>query len=150
NSPFTEGKPNGFVSFRSEIWRDTDNQRAGMLPFVFEPGMGFERYVDYALDVPTYFIKRGDRYMDIAGKSFRDHLAGKLIPGDLAVEMLRLSEQGLIRRNKLDPNGRNETRYLRPLQEIAARGITPAEELLEKYHGPWNGSVEPIFDEYAY
>ena len=61
NSPFTEGKPNGFLSFRSEIWRDTDNQRAGMLPFAFEPGMGFERYVDYALDVPMYFVKRGDQ-----------------------------------------------------------------------------------------
>ena len=84
NSPFTEGKPNGFVSFRSEIWRDTDNQRSGMLPWVFEPGMGFERYADYALDVPMYFIKRGDSYIDVSGKSFRDHLAGKLIPGERA------------------------------------------------------------------
>ena len=58
NSPFTEGKPNGFLSFRSEVWRDTDNDRAGMLPFAFEHGMGFERYVDYALDVPMYFVKR--------------------------------------------------------------------------------------------
>src|SRR3954465_1826941 len=84
NSPFTEGKPNGFVSFRSEIWRDTDNQRAGMLPFVFEPGMGFERYADYALDVPMYFIKRGDRYIDVSGKSFRDFFSGKLdiMPGE--------------------------------------------------------------------
>jgi glutamate--cysteine ligase len=242
NSPFTEGKPNGFVSFRSEIWRDTDNARAGMLPWVFEPGMGFERYADYALDVPMYFIKRGDRYVDVSGKSFRDHLTGKLIPGDRAtlsdwanhvstifpevrlkryIEMrgsdggpwrrlpslpafwvgliyddasldacweivkdwtaeerqklrddvprlgfkatirgqsllqvakqtLALAEQGLARRKKLDQNGRDETGYLRPLQEIVARGITPAEELLEKYHGPWNGSVDPIFDEYAY
>ena len=78
NSPFTEGKPNGFLSFRSEIWRDTDNARAGMLPWVFEPGMGFARYADYALDVPMYFIKRGDRYIDVAGQSFRDLLAGKL------------------------------------------------------------------------
>src|SRR6476661_4717102 len=84
NSPFTEGKPNGLLSFRSEIWRDTDNQRAGMLPWVFESGMGFERYVDYALDVPMYFIKRGDQYIDVSGKSFRDHLAGRLIPGDRA------------------------------------------------------------------
>ena len=61
NSPFTEGKPNGFLSFRSEIWRDTDNARSGMLPWAFEPGMGFERWVDYALDVPMYFVKRGDR-----------------------------------------------------------------------------------------
>jgi glutamate--cysteine ligase len=78
NSPFTEGKPNGYLSFRSEIWRDTDNARAGMLPWVFEPGMGFERWVDYALDVPMYFIKRGDEYIDVAGQSFRDLLAGKL------------------------------------------------------------------------
>jgi glutamate--cysteine ligase len=55
-----------------------------MLPWVFEPGMGFERYVDYALDVPMYFIKRGDRYIDVSGKSFRDHLAGKLVPGERA------------------------------------------------------------------
>jgi glutamate--cysteine ligase len=242
NSPFTEGKANGFVSFRSEIWRDTDNQRAGMLPFVFENGMGFERYADYALDVPMYFLKRGDQYIDVSGRSFRDHLAGKLIPGERAtisdwanhvstifpevrlkryIEMrgsdggpwrrlpalpafwvgliyddanldacweivkdwtaaerqklrddvprlgfkatirgrslleiskqaLALAEQGLVRRNKLDQNGRDETRYLRPLQEIVARGITPAEELLEKYRGPWQGSVEPLFDEYAY
>src|SRR4051795_9914630 len=80
NSPFTEGKPNGFLSFRSEVWRDTDNHRAGMLPFAFEPGMGFERYVDYALDVPMYFVKREDEYIDVSGKSFRDLLAGKL-PG---------------------------------------------------------------------
>ena len=81
NSPFTEGKPNGFLSFRSEIWRDTDNARAGMLPWVFEDGMGFERYADYALDVPMYFIKRGDSYIDVSGKSFRDHLDGKLRAG---------------------------------------------------------------------
>jgi glutamate--cysteine ligase len=242
NSPFTEGKPNGFVSFRSEIWRDTDSARSGMLPFVFEPGMGFERYADYALDVPMYFIKRGDRYIDVAGKSFRDHLAGKLLPGERAtlsdwanhvstifpevrlkryIEMrgsdggpwrrlpslpafwvgliyddanldacwdivkdwtaeerqklrdevprlgfkatirgrslleiarqtLMISEQGLARRKKLGHGGKDETMYLRPLQEIAERGITPAEELLEKFHGPWKGSVEPIFDECAY
>src|SRR5437763_15700208 len=84
NSPFTEGKANGFVSFRSEIWRDTDNQRAGMLPFVFEDGMGFERYADYALDVPMYFLKRGDQYIDVSGKSFRDHLTGKLLAGERA------------------------------------------------------------------
>ncbi len=77
NSPFTEGKPNGFLSFRSEIWRDTDNQRSGMLPWAFEDGMGFERYVDYAMDVPMYFIKRGDKYIDVAGKSFRDFFAGR-------------------------------------------------------------------------
>ena len=84
NSPFTEGKPNGFLSFRSEIWRDTDNQRAGMLPWAFEDGMGFERWADYALNVPMYFVKRGDKYIDVSGKSFRDFFAGKLaeLPGE--------------------------------------------------------------------
>src|SRR5258706_816400 len=78
NSPFTEGKPNSFVSFRSEIWRDTDADRSGMLPWAFEDGMGFERWVDYALDVPMYFVKRGDTYIDVSGRSFRDLMAGKL------------------------------------------------------------------------
>jgi glutamate--cysteine ligase len=86
NSPFTEGKPNGFLSYRSEIWRDTDNARAGMLPFAFEDGMGFERYVDYALDVPMYFVAREGRYIDVSGASFRDFLAGRLekLPGERA------------------------------------------------------------------
>ncbi len=84
NSPFTDGKLNGFLSARSEIWRHTDPDRTGMLPFVFEPGMGFERYVDYALDVPMYFVKRGETYHDVAGASFRDLLAGRLaaLPGE--------------------------------------------------------------------
>ncbi|GGC67456.1 glutamate--cysteine ligase [Chelatococcus reniformis] len=86
NSPFTEGKPNGFLSMRSEIWRDTDRARTGMLPFAFEEGMGFERYVDYAVDVPMYFVKRGDTYVDVAGASFRDLLDGRLaaLPGQTA------------------------------------------------------------------
>ena len=85
NSPFTEGRPNGLVSARSEIWRDTDNNRAGMLPWAFDDGMGFERYVDYALDVPMYFVKRGETYHDVAGASFRDLMAGELpqMPGEL-------------------------------------------------------------------
>lgn len=78
NSPFTEGKPNGFISYRSHIWTDTDNDRCGMLPWVFEDGMGFERYVDYALDVPMYFVYRDGKYIDASGQSFRDFLAGKL------------------------------------------------------------------------
>lgn len=86
NSPFTEGKPNGLLSARSEIWRDTDNNRAGMLPFVFEDGMGIERYVDYALQVPMYFVKRGDTYHDVTGQDFRALLEGKLpgLPGEYA------------------------------------------------------------------
>ena len=78
NSPFREGKPNGFLSYRSQIWTDVDNQRAGMLPFAFESGFGFERYVDYALDVPMYFVYRNGRYIDVAGKSFRDFLDGRI------------------------------------------------------------------------
>jgi glutamate--cysteine ligase len=241
NSPFTEGKPNGFLSFRSEIWRDTDADRSGMLPFAFEPGMGFERYVDYALDVPMYFVKRGDSYIDVSGKSFHDLLAGKFgnlratisdwanhvstifpevrlkrylemrgedagpwrrlpaLPAywvgllyddasldaawdmakswtaeerqklrdevprlgfaakihgrsvlDLARETLALARSGLARRDRLDFSGCDETRYLEPIEEFAERGITPAEELQEKYHGPWGKSVEPVFVEYAY
>jgi glutamate--cysteine ligase len=84
-SPFTEGKPNGFKSYRSWIWTDTDPDRCGILPFVFEPGMGFERYVDYLLDVPMYFVFRDGEYIDASGQSFRDFLKGKLpaLPGEI-------------------------------------------------------------------
>jgi glutamate--cysteine ligase len=84
NSPFTEGKPNGFLSYRSHIWSDTDPARTGMLPFVFEDGFGYERYVDYMLDVPMYFVFRDGRYIDAAGQSFRDFLQGRLpaLPGE--------------------------------------------------------------------
>ena len=84
SSPFTEGKPNGFQSMRSEVWRDTDKRRTGMLPFAFESGMGYERYVDYALDVPMYFVYRAGKYIDVAGSSFRDFLGGRLhgLPGE--------------------------------------------------------------------
>jgi glutamate--cysteine ligase len=244
NSPFTEGKPNGLLSFRSEIWRDTDPDRSGMLPWAFEPGMGYERWVDYALDVPMYFVKRGDRYIDVAGLSFRDLLAGKLaaLPGEratvsdwanhistifpevrlkrylemrgadggrwgglpslsaywvgllyddacldaawdmvkdwtaeerqklrdnvprlgfkakirdrdvlsLARETLALARASLARRKRFDPYGADETRYLRPLEELAERGETAAEEMLQKYHGAWGASVDPVYTEYAY
>jgi glutamate--cysteine ligase len=244
NSPFTEGKPNGFLSMRSEIWRDTDNDRAGMLPWAFEDGMGFERYVDYALGVPMYFLKRGDDYIDVAGQSFRDLLAGRLEsrPGeyatlsdwanhlttifpevrlkrymemrgadsapsqrlaalpafwvgilyddaaldaawqlvkdwnaderqklrddvprlalkatikgrtvrDIARECLSLARGGLARRARLDRDGDDETIYLETLDGIVERGMTPADEMLEKFHGPWGGSVDPAFAEYAY
>lgn len=84
NSPFCEGRPNGYLSYRSAIWRDTDPARCGMLPFVFESGMGFERYVDYMLDVPMYFVERRGHLLDVSGHSFRDFLAGKLtaLPGE--------------------------------------------------------------------
>jgi glutamate--cysteine ligase len=244
NSPFTEGKPNDLLSYRSEIWRDTDNDRAGMLPWAFENGMGFERYVDYALDVPMYFVKRGDEYIDVAGLSFRDLLAGKLkqLPGeratlsdwsnhlttifpevrlkryiemrgadsgpwrklpalpafwvgllyddtsldaawdlakgwtseqrqalrdavpkqglsaqiggrsvhDIARECIALARAGLQRRARLDREGDDETQYLDPVEEVVKRGKTPAEELLEKFHGTWNGNVDAVFTEYAF
>jgi glutamate--cysteine ligase len=244
NSPFTEGKPNGFLSYRAEIWRDTDPSRTGMLPWAFEPGMGFERWVDYALDVPMYFVKHGDEYVDVSGQSFRDLMAGKLagMPGaratisdwsnhistifpevrlkrylemrgadsgptrnllalpafwvgilyddvsldaawdlvkgwsaadrqqlrdtvpkaglaaavrgrtvsEIAVDMLKFARAGLTRRKHLDASGRDETRYLEILEERLARGTTPAQELLEKFKGPWAGSVDPIYAEEAY
>jgi glutamate--cysteine ligase len=85
NSPFVEGKVVGFKSFRSHIWTDTDPDRSGILPFVFEQGFGFERYVEYMLDVPMYFVYRDGKYVDASGLSFRDFLKGKLAvrPGEL-------------------------------------------------------------------
>ena len=84
NSPLTEGKPNGYRSFRSHIWEDTDADRTGMLPFVFEDGFGYERYLDYALNVPMYFVYRDGKYIDVAGESFRAFMDGKLpqLPGE--------------------------------------------------------------------
>ena len=78
NSPFTEGKPNGFLSYRSHTWTDTDPDRCGMLPFVFDDGFGFERWIDYVLDVPMYFVYRDGVYHDVSGRSFRDFMDGKL------------------------------------------------------------------------
>ncbi|ODN71696.1 glutamate--cysteine ligase [Methylobrevis pamukkalensis] len=84
NSPFSDGRPNGRLSERSEIWRDTDNARSGMVPFVFDEGFGFARYVEWALDVPMYFVKRGDTYHDATHITFRQYMAGGFedrIPG---------------------------------------------------------------------
>jgi glutamate--cysteine ligase len=85
NSPLTEGKSNGYKSFRSHVWEDTDPYRTGMLPFVFEDGFGYERYCDYMLDVPMYFVYRDGKYVDVAGRSFRAFLEGKLpeLPGEM-------------------------------------------------------------------
>jgi glutamate--cysteine ligase len=85
DSPFTDGRPNGYLSYRSRVWEDTDPDRTGMLPFVFEDGMGFERYTRYMLDVPMYFVYRNGEYLDASGMSFRDFLQGKLAvcPGEL-------------------------------------------------------------------
>jgi glutamate--cysteine ligase len=85
NSPFTDGRPNGFLSYRSHVWTDTDPDRCGILPFVFEEGMGFERYAEHVLDVPMYFVYRDGQYIDAAGQSFRDFLKGRLpaLPGEV-------------------------------------------------------------------
>jgi glutamate--cysteine ligase len=245
NSPFTEGKPNGMLSFRSHIWSDTDPHRTGMLPFVFEDGFGYERYVDYALDVPMYFVYRDGRYIDAAGLSFRDFLKGELsvLPGekprlsdwtdhlstafpevrlksflemrgadggrwnkicalpalwvgllydagaldaawdevkawplderqrlrdevprlglaartpgggtlrDLARRVLDLADRGLSARARLNQAGDNESGFLDPLREIVARGTTPAEALLERFRGEWNGDVSRVYDEMSF
>lgn len=78
SSPFVDGKPNGYITNRVNIWRYADPQRSGLLPEAFEDGFGFERYVDYALDIPIYFVERGGRYLDGRGQTFRDFLEGKL------------------------------------------------------------------------
>ncbi|HET6631669.1 MAG TPA: glutamate--cysteine ligase [Rhodanobacteraceae bacterium] len=244
DSPFTEGQPNGYLSYRSHIWTDTDPDRTGMLDFVFEDGFGFERYVDYILDVPMYFVCRGDEYIDAAGLSFHDFLAGRLpvLPGerptmsdwsdhlttafpevrlkrflemrgadggpwhrlcalpafwvgllyddealdaawdlvrdfsmaerhalrdgvprqalklpfrggtvlDLARQAVRIAAHGLQRRARLNRNDADETIYLDTLLEIIEAGQTPAERKLELFRGPWKGSVDPVFREFAY
>ena len=126
NSPFTEGKPNGYKSFRSHIWEDTDPDRTGMLPFVFEDGFGYERYCDYALDVPMYFVFRDGKYIDVAGESFRDFLDGKLpqLPGEKPTAD-RLDRPSLDRlpRSAAEELPRDARRRRRPLEpDLRAAG----------------------------
>ena len=246
NSPFFEGKPNGQKSWRSTIWRHLDDARTGMLPFVFEEGMGFERYVQYALDVPMYFVYRDGQYINALGQSFRDFLKGELpaLPGeiptlsdwadhlttafpearikkymemrgadggpwrrlcalpafwvglmydqssldaawdlvkgwdaetrealrvgaaeqalqaevgaikmhDLARQVLEISEAGLKARARAGAGGMvpDETHFLNALKESIDSGKVPADELLEHYHGDWNGDLTRIYAEYSY
>jgi glutamate--cysteine ligase len=246
NSPFTEGKPNGYLSYRSHIWEDTDPDRTGILPFVFEEGFGYERYLDYALDVPMYFVFRDGKYVDVAGESFRNFLEGRLpqlpgekpkladftdhlstifpevrlksflemrgadggpwnricalpalwvgllydgdslqaawdlvkdwtihdhealrrevpraalqapLPGgggtihDLARNVLDIAAHGLSRRARLGSAGDSEAGFLDPLNEIVASGKTPAQRLLDLYHGRWQGDVARIYSEMSY
>lgn len=241
NSPFVDGRDSGFLSFRSEIWRNTDADRTGMLPFAFESGFGFEQYADYALDVPMYFVIRDGKYVNVAGESFRHFLDGKLpqLPGDkptikdwqdhlstlfpevrlkqflemrgadmgdrdhvvalsafwtgllydeisleaawelvkdwtdeerdylrrevprqglatpfdrstifdVAAQAVGISEAGLVRRNRLDAQGRDESIFMKPLEETIRSGKTPAERWLEKFNGSWAGDVTPVFRE---
>ncbi len=244
NSPFRQGRPSGFLSYRSHIWTDTDPDRSGMLPFVFEDGFGFERYVDYLLDMPMYFVYRKGKYIDASGQSFRHFLDGKLpalpnekprlsdwidhistafpevrlkqflemrgtdggpwgqlcaLPAfwigllydedaldaawdlikdwsmeeldflrnevprlalktpfrnrtlhDVALDALQISHKGLYRRQRIDSLGMDETHFIKPLFQIVHSGLTPADELLAAFEGRWEGSIDPIFQEYAY
>lgn len=244
NSPFVDGKPNGFLSYRSHIWLNTDNDRAGMLPFAFEDGMSFERYVDYALDVPMYFIRRDGKYINTAGESFRDFLDGKLpqLPGekptisdwedhistifpevrlkqflemrgadggpwqeicalpafwagllydqtaldaawdlvkdwteeerdqlraqvpklglktpirnmtiqDIAEKAIEIARAGLNARNNRNWEDADETMFLNPLEKTLRLGKTPAERLLDLYHGPWVGDINRVYYDAAF
>ena len=244
NSPFTEGKPNGFLSARANVWTDTDPDRTGMLDFVFQDGFGFETYAQYALDTPMYFVKRDGRYIDASGQSFRDFMEGRLpaLPGelptlkdwgdhlttlfpevrlktylemrgadggpwsricalpalwagilyedaslnaawdlckhwdvedherlrrdvtrlglkaevagrsvrDVAVDMVAIARDGLKSRNRLSGGLVDERGHLAELEEIADSGVTPAERLLELYHGRWEGDPARIYAEFAY
>jgi len=241
NSPFLEGKPNGYLSYRSHIWTDTDPGRTGMLPFVFDEGFGYERYADYALDVPMYFVFRDGKYIDAAGQNFRDFLDGRLpaLPGEkptiadwtdhlstafpevrlksflemrgadggpwgricalpafwvgllydqgaldaawdevkhwtiedhhriraevpslglkahgprgrnfqtLGTQILDIAEAGLKARARFNMAGEDESGFLQPLREIIARGKTPAETLLDRYHGEWGGDISRVYE----
>ena len=246
NSPFFEGKPNGHKSWRSRVWRDLDAARTGMLPWVFEDGMGFERWVEYALDVPMYFVYRDGKYINALGQSFRDFMKGQLpalpdetptlsdwadhlttafpearikkymemrgadggpwrrlcaLPAlwvgmmydqsaldaawdlakgfdaetrealrvaasvdglhaqvgnikmmDLAKEVVAISEAGLKARAKVGANGLipDETHFLNALKESLDTGKAPADELIARYNGDWNGDLTKIYGEYSY
>ncbi len=245
SSPFTEGKPNGLVSWRGDIWRDTDNRRSGVLPFVFGKDFGFADYVEWALDVPMYFVVRDGKYHDCTHVTFRQFMNGALkgevkdweptmgdwtnhlstlfpdvrlkrflemrgadggpwrricalpafwvgllyddtaladaetltadwtvedviamrnaVPAkglkaeikgrsvlDIAREAVALSKAGLKARARLNGEGQDESIFLQPLDEVLAKKTTMADDMLSLYHGRWNGSVEPVFEEYQY
>jgi len=246
NSPFLDGKPNGHKSWRARVWRDLDAARTGMLPFVFEDGFGFEAWVEYALDVPMYFVYRDGKYIDALGQSFRDFMRGELpaLPGeiptlsdwadhlttifpearlkkfiemrgadggpwrrlcalpalwvglcydqsaldaawdlakgwdaetrdglrlaasvdalegeyggvklyDIAREVVAIAESGLQARARPGAGGLlpDETHFLNALKETLETGKTPADELLARYHGDWQGDLSRIYADYSY
>ncbi len=246
NSPFLDGKPNGHKSWRSRVWRDLDPDRTGTVPFIFEDSFGFEAWVEYALDVPMYFVYRNGTYVDALGQSFRDFLKGELpaLPGekptlsdwadhlttlfpearlkkfiemrgadggpwrrlcalpafwvglmydqtaldaawdlckgfdaktrdemrvqasigglqaeaggmkmhDLAREVLAISEAGLAARAMPGAGGLvpDETHFLNALKDSVETGQVPADELMEKYEGEWDGDLSRIYAEYSY
>ncbi|OWV84961.1 glutamate--cysteine ligase [Rhizobium sp. R72] len=245
SSPFTESKLNGLLSWRGDIWRDTDNNRSGLLDFTFRDDFGFHDYVEWALDVPMYFVVRDGHYHDCTHITFRQFMNGALkgevaeweptmgdwtnhlstlfpdvrlkrflemrgadggpwrricglpafwvgllydeaaledadmltkdwafdevnalrdaVPSqglrakfrghelyETAREVIAVSKAGLRARNKLNREGQDETIFLAPLDEVMAKKATLAEDLLALYHGRWNGSVAPVFEEYQY
>ncbi|WP_431321485.1 glutamate--cysteine ligase [Rhizobium sp. YTU87027] len=245
SSPFTESKLNGLLSWRGDIWRDTDNNRSGLLDFTFRDDFGFHDYVEWALDVPMYFVVRDGHYHDCTHITFRQFMNGALkgevaeweptmgdwtnhlstlfpdvrlkrflemrgadggpwrricglpafwvgllydeaaledadmltkdwtfdevnalrdaVPSqglrakfrghelyETAREVIAVSKVGLRARNKLNREGQDETIFLAPLDEVMAKKATLAEDLLALYHGRWNGSVAPVFEEYQY
>lgn len=246
NSPFFENQLNGHKSWRNRVWRDLDPARTGMIPFVFEDGFGFERWVEYALDVPMYFVYRDGKYIDALGQSFRDFLHGKLpaLPGetpmmsdwadhlttafpearvkkfiemrgadggpwrrlcalpafwvgltydqtaldaawdlvrgldaetrsglhvaasvdglqaevngikmlDLAREAVAISHAGLKARARPGAGGLvpDETHFLNALHESIETGKVPADELLDRYNGDWNGDISRVFSDFSY
>ena len=246
NSPFLDGKPNGMKSWRAHIWQNLDEARTGMLPFVFEDGFGYDRWVDYVLDVPMYFVYRNGRYIDALGQSFRDFLNGRLpaLPGEvptlsdwadhmttvfpearvkkyiemrgadggpwrrlcalpalwvgllydqgaldaawdlvkgwdhetreglrraaardglagqaggvrldeLSRQVLDIAEAGLKSRARPGAGGliTDETHFLNALRESVDSGMTPADELLGKYHGEWQSDLSNIYRDYSY
>ena len=244
NSPFKNGLVTGDLSERSLVWLDTDGHRTGMLPFAFDDGFGFDQYVDYALDVPMYFVIRDGKYINAMGLSFRDFLKGELpvLPGqkptakdwenhlttlfpearvkrfiemrgadsgnwnslcalpafwvgllydesvlskaldlisdwtleematlrrqaphlglrtpfrdgtlhDVAQQVIVLSEQGLGARAESDGLGGDERGFLQPVMKTISDNKTPAERLVERFHGPWGGDVTKVFDENAF
>jgi glutamate--cysteine ligase len=239
NSPFKDGTPSGLLSTRAFVWTDTDNARCGVPACVFDPQFGYEQWIDYILDVPMYFLHRGDDYIDVAGRSFHDYLAGTL-PGfegaapimadfedhittafpevrlkqylemrgadggswanicalpaywvgllydetalaeaealvaditaddvmaarlsvardglrgqmagrpiyTLAARSVEIALDGLRRRHILDGAGNDETGFLQPLRQVIASQKTPAEVMLDLYHGEWGQNIDQVF-----
>ena len=244
NSPFKNGKPSGLLSTRAYVWTDTDNARCGVPDCVFDPAFGYEQWIDYILDVPMYFLHRGEDYVDVAGKSFHDYLAGTLegfegqppnladfedhittafpevrlkqylemrgadsgswanicaLPAywvgllydedvlheaaalvrdigaedvmagrlsvakdglrgklgpydvyDLAAKTLDLAFSGLRRRGIFDDSGNDETGFLQPLRTVISSKKTPAEIMLDHYHGDWAKNIDQVFTSNQY
>ncbi len=244
NSPFENGKPSGLLSTRAHVWTDTDNARCGVPDCVFDPAFGYEQWIDYILDVPMYFLHRGEDYVDVAGKSFRDYLTGTLegfedqtpnmadfedhittafpevrlkqylemrgadsgswanicaLPAywvgllydeeslheaetlvrdigakdvmagrlsvakdglrgklgpyvvyDLAAKTLDLASNGLRRRGIFDDGGNDETGFLQPLRMVISNKKTPAEIMLDRYHGDWAEDIDQVFTSNQY